>query len=373
MLPDKSLRFTSPIEKSLFNKKVTDLQTLQALLPNHTLVAFDTEGVKQHFEGRQIGSQDLSELGVAVFPPTKTPLYFISNLTQFYEDNDIEAFTVRMHPRAHGPAVGLMTEKTASEAGPRLIDFLSGFKGDMILLGFNMHQEWRWISRTCPSFAALFTSWCDVQELLPQLGSPPGLAKTLKAMGIWGWTSIHLRHGGAADAVRMLAVLSGLVCGVPIREDREHKEDNVSKYCHLPKRESVREAPGKVRFHTCRISAADGGKLPLQTPNGLAGMFAAYEGLKGVGLNSRTPTLARAPVKYWWVSFRTREGLENFKREVDGSVHEDATLRVTIGIKPAQPGELSEPKASIERCKSSRDLIDIALALGNLHMDVDTL
>ncbi|KAH4821504.1 hypothetical protein HBI23_047440 [Parastagonospora nodorum] len=373
MLPDKSLRFTSPIAKSLFNKKITDLQTLQALLPNHTLVAFDTEGVKQHFEGRQIGSQDLSELGVAVFPPTKTPLYFISNLTQFYEDNDIEAFTVRMHPRAHGPAVGLMTEKPASEAGPRLIDFLSGFKGDMILLGFNMHQEWRWISRTCPSFAALFTSWCDVQELLPQLGSPPGLAKTLKAMGIWGWTSIHLRHGGAADAVRVLAVLSGLVCGVPIREDREHKEDNVSKYCHLPKRESVREAPGKVRFHTCRISAADGGKLPLQTPNGLAGMFAAYEGLKGVGLNSRTPTLARAPVKYWWVSFRTREGLENFKREVDGSVYEDATLRVTIEVKPAQPSEKSKSGASIERCKAPRDLIDIALALGNLHMDVDTL
>jgi hypothetical protein len=186
MLPDKSLRFTSPIAKSLFNKKITDLPTLQSLLPDHTLIAFDTEGVKQHFDGRQIGSQDLSELGIAVFLPTKTPLHSISNLTQFYEDNDIEAFTVRMHPRAHGPTVGLMTEKTASEAGPRLVEFLSGLKGDRILLGFNKHQEWRWISRTCPSFAALFTSWCDVQELLPQLRSPPGLAKTLKPMGIWG-------------------------------------------------------------------------------------------------------------------------------------------------------------------------------------------
>lgn len=355
-----------PIPKTLFSNKITSLLTLQSLLPTSTLIAFDTEGVEKHFAVRQIPHQDISELGVVVFPTAATP-QFTSNLTQFYEDADIEAFTVRMHPRPHGPAVGLMTERPAPEAGPRSIDFLSGFEGDKILLGFNMHQEWRWISRTCPSFAALFTSWCDVQELVPQLESPPGLAGTLKAMGIWGWTSTHLRYGGAADAVKVLAVVSGLICGVPIDENRETKEDNLLKYCHLPRSESVREANGKIHLYTCRISAADGGKLPLQTPDGLVGMFSKHEGFKGVGLNSCTQVLARGPVKWWWVLFRTQEGLEEFRRDVDESVYEGTMLSVTINVKPTQSSEQAKPKASIKTRETPRELIVNALSLGYVH------
>jgi len=371
MLPDKTLRFESDIAKTLFDNKILDLPTLQDRLPDSTLVAFDTEGVKQHFDGRQVGSEDIGGLGVAVFRPSIGRLQFTLNLTQFYEDNDMEAFTVRICDRPYSPAVGMMTEKTAEEAGPRLVDFLSSCEGDRILLGYDMQTEWRWIARKCPSLAALFTSWCDVQELIAQqhaqLTPRPGMDKTLKAMGIWGWTSSHPRHGGAADAVKLLAILSGLLCSAPLRTESGPKQDSVSKYCHLPRADAIQESPGKFHFHTCRISTADGQKLPQQTPNGLAKMFSSYEGLKGVGLNSRTQALARAPVNYWWVSFRTLGELEDFKREVDGSAYEGTTLRVTIDVKPAQPSEQSKPKSSIEARKPPRDLTDVALALGCVH------
>lgn len=215
----------------MYDSKIPDFQTLRERLATSTLVAFDTEGVRQHFEGRTIGSDDISELGVAVFPPGEGCLHLLRNLFQFYDDNNIEAFTIRVYERSYGPAVRMMTERSPKEAGPRRFEFLSSFEGDRILLGFDMYFEWKWISRQYPSFAKLFTSWCDVQELVSQryvqLPSQPdtlapecpvrSLASTLKAMSFYGWTRNHQIHGRAADAVKVLAVLSGLLSDAPLR------------------------------------------------------------------------------------------------------------------------------------------------------------
>lgn len=113
------LRLQSENVETLFGAKIHDLATLRIRLPGSVLVAFDTEGVTQHFLGRQISSEEVGELGVAALRPSKVCLR--RNLYQFYNDNDIEAFTIRIHERTLGPAVSLMTEKSSEDAGPRVL------------------------------------------------------------------------------------------------------------------------------------------------------------------------------------------------------------------------------------------------------------
>jgi hypothetical protein len=138
----------------------------------------------------------------------------------------------------------------------------------------------KWISENCPLIAKLFTSWCDVQELAAEdyssfitgkeLVTPRtshrALDKTMTAMGISGWRSRHQRHGAAADAVRILAILSGLLCGATLRELPE-SYSSVSVLCTLPSTKDIRFFRRRHHY-TARIRAADGDKLPLQTPNG---------------------------------------------------------------------------------------------------------
>lgn len=55
---------------------------------------------------------------------------------------------------------------------------------------------------------------------------------------------------------------------------------------------------------------------------------ARIPGLIGVGLNSHTETILRAQVRYWWVSFRCQEMLENFMSELDGALLATVQMRV---------------------------------------------
>jgi len=303
------------------------------------VVAFDTEGVTQNFLGRQIGSEEVSELGVAVLRPSE--LCLRRNVHQFYDDNDIEAFTIRIHERTHGPVVGLMTDKSPEDAGPRLHQFLSEIQGERILLGYDMKAEWRYITRNCPSLSSLFSAWCDVQELVSQryeqLTSPtdklpmglqyPGLGGALKALSFYGWTHEHQMHSAAGDSVKLLAVLSGLLCDTPLRLCQDSSGETVSLYCYLPRVKSIKIS-GKVHAYTARICTADSQKLPLQTPVGLERHFAHCPGLIGVGLNSQTETIPKAQVRYWWVSFKSKEQLDSFISYFDGSCLENIQLRV---------------------------------------------
>jgi hypothetical protein len=141
MEPNKRFRFPTQDAKRLFDPGIHDLPTLRQRLAGTVLVAFDTEGVSQHYLGCMYPRGGVSELGVAVLrsshPNMRRGLY------HFYEDNDIETFTIRIHERNHGPVVGVMTEKTEEEAGPRLQQFFSSkIDGERILIGFNMRAKW---------------------------------------------------------------------------------------------------------------------------------------------------------------------------------------------------------------------------------------
>ena len=83
----------------------------------------------------------------------------------------------------------------------------------VILAGFGFYTELHWISHTCPFLATRFSAWIDIQDVASQqfgMSRQIGLTDTLKALQIKDWRSRFNRHYAANDAIRCLAVLSGL-------------------------------------------------------------------------------------------------------------------------------------------------------------------
>ena len=320
----------------LLKSEIRGLANIQDRLAGATVVAFDMEGFNQHPDGRYRSSEESGELGVAVLRPSSKPLRFFSSMYHFYNQNEIEAFTIRIQERRYGPVVGTMTDETKQTAGARLHKFLSSIPGELILVGFGMQREFKWISDEYPAIAALFTSWCDIQELVADsyksmTAEPdklltqyrePSLDRVMKALKISGWRSRHQKHGAAGDAVKFLAVLSALFWG---RVLHELPKPSICRLSRLPHRK-YDEYSGK---RNARITAWDGSKLPLQTPNGLADFCALHHGLLAVGLDAIAANLARDRKRIWWVSFLTKEALDEFIAKVHGSLYEGVKLFVT--------------------------------------------
>jgi hypothetical protein len=128
----------TPDIQILIASQTTDLSTLREHLAGSTWVAFGTEGVTQNFEGRQIANEEIGELGIAVVRPTSNSLRFVHHILQFYEINEIEASTIRIHERPYGRIVGTMTDETTERTGARLYERLSEIAGERILLGWGM-------------------------------------------------------------------------------------------------------------------------------------------------------------------------------------------------------------------------------------------
>ena len=364
--------------ESFWKSKLPDLATLKQRVPDSILVALDAEGVTQRFDGRQINSDEISEIGVAVFRANEKGLHFIPHLEQFYDQNGIEAFTIRVHERQYGPVVGTMTDALDSNAGSHLHKYISRFEGSRILLMYHPRLEIKWIKEKCPSLTMLFSGWCDVQELVAKrymdlflesrrsVWRYPSLQNTLKAMRISGWRSAHQVHGGAADSVKALAILSGLFCDVPLREVQRFNVDSVSVFCYLPPPKSTR-IHNRWHLFTARITTVDGGKLPRMTPAELRKRLQQYPGLKGVGLNARNEILARDRVRIWWVSFQTQHALDSFIAEFGGSTFEGKKLRVVADGKTNEQLAQAQLATIIEATKSEPDLL---LPFDDLHGSV---
>lgn len=279
----------NPDVKPLVKSEIRGLANFQDHLAGATVVAFDMEGVNQHPDGRYRFSEESSELEVAVLRPSSKPLRFSSYMYCFYDQNDIEPLTIRIRERRYGPVVGTMTDETKETAGTRLFKFLCSIEGELVLVGFGMSKEFKWINNEFPSIAALFTSWCDVQELigdaykgmtsepnkLPPQYRQPSLGATLKALNIGGWRSRHQVHGAAGDAVKFLAVLSALFSGRTLHDLPELPDrPSIRRLSHLPQKKYEEHS----RKRNARIIVWDGSKVPLQTPNGLADFCAPYHG-----------------------------------------------------------------------------------------------
>lgn len=100
----------------------------------------------------------------------------------------------------------------------------------------------------------------------------------------------------------------------------------VQKFSKLPNLKSIH--PFSVRMTT-----EDGSRLPIISPQSLMELFEKYEGLKSVAVNWRTQQQKTEGIKFWWVEFHTRESLERFVLDIDGSAVNNTRLCVVVECK----------------------------------------
>jgi hypothetical protein len=264
---------------------------------------------------------------------------FCQSLQFFYDENEIRANTIqtrerdvkRSDPLRYGDTVFVDND----EVGLVVEKMLSDYKGrDLILVGFDMYTEFKWISEISersPSFTSAIANWMDLEGMgVERCGDKNlriTLKGTLKAMQIEDCRSGS--YFAANDAVRCLAVLSGLIPGKPFTfpVGSFTMPSGITLLYKIPPRR-------KYGLHTkypyaARIIVVDDSMLPkeYQTPHSLAKLFAKYE-LRAVGLNCQKYRVGSKGVKVWWLSFLTRESLDEITREVDGSVLNGKELRV---------------------------------------------
>jgi hypothetical protein len=149
----RCLQLRQTAHHPLLVSKIPNLSTLGHLIPSSIVVALDKEGVSKHINGHLIPNPAITEIDVAILLPTGNTPRFIPHMSQFHDGNGIEAFTLRIHERPYGPVVGLMTNVTQEDAGHHLQRFLAKFKGEQILLGYDMQAEFTWMTTHCPSLA----------------------------------------------------------------------------------------------------------------------------------------------------------------------------------------------------------------------------
>lgn len=157
------------------------------------------------------------------------------------------------------------------------------------------------MSRECPSLTSFFNAWIDVQDLAFEKsdapkGMPPSLSNTIKALKIKDWHD--QRHRASHDAVRCLAVLSGL-----------HTLKSFTTFALPPKvrLRSKLPSPRCSQPFSVRITAVDGSMLPkIPTSGALSKYFAKYQP-KDVALN-RSGFVKNDGVRVWWMSFFSLDG-----------------------------------------------------------------
>jgi hypothetical protein len=121
------------------------------------------------------------------------------------------------------------------------------------------------------------------------------------------------------DAVRCLAVLSGLLCLDPSTFSVPIRSQGMVVLQNLPQ-------PSPNYLFTARIATADGRFLPTEyaSPRSLIRLFQGYD-LKAVAFN-HSGYLKNNGIRFWWVSVETIESLQRLVADVHGSYINGKTL-----------------------------------------------
>lgn len=291
----------------LWISQITDLNEMQDRMSNHILVAFDMEASLQRIH--EIG------LAISIDPPQ-----FCIGRCRFFDENKIQAFTVEVHERntrgyefkRHGETISVENEL---QAGPMIGKLLKDFQtlGKLILVGYDLQMEFKWISEHYPSLASCFSAWVDVQELVTTQceGVRIGLTDAIQGLGIIDNRHNSKQHSAANDAVRNLAVLAGLLSGTQL----------ITTHSSLPPVKAFRHWT-EYSF-SVRLATTDGGPLPQFTARDLSELFAGYD-LQAVGLNRKNNRYI------WWMAFYTLESLREFIRDRESLKVEGKVLKVIL-------------------------------------------
>lgn len=243
------------------------------------------------------------------------------------------------------------------EAEKTIREFLPQ-RSNVILVGYSLSTELRWMVMECPALMKSFTAWVDVQELVKQHLAvsdslsheriPPlslriliveqedvayspdtpskdiSLRAALHAMKLKQTPNDTRRHRAANDACRALQVLAGLLISRPFTLAPSHKPDSI----HI---QPVSEE--KLRYPTALwITASNGAHVPRRTPAEVAHMYQKF-GIVAAGAyqyrSKHSITGKPKRTRYWWLAFQDQEQLEKCRAEVDGSVVDGSVLMAT--------------------------------------------
>ena len=340
-------QWTQNISK-LWQAKILDLPTLKERLPGAVLVVLDSAGCSfnTHSDG-QARTNRLSELGFTALCTDIASSKLAYTSKEFYDDNDTRQLAIQLEERRHVENTTCQIHFIKPEQVEGLVrDFLSNLPGKCILVGYDLKQELRWMSSTLPSLADLFVAWVDVQELVyhRSISSSPtsrvheqlGLATALQTMGLSA--APRARNTRAVnDCCRIFQVLAGLIQSVPfsLPGPRGPRIPSFSKYISLPRPDRERHP------FALRISRSDGRRLPLRSTHEVAIIFKDHKGPRAVGLNWQSEHARREGTKFWWLSFRTQEDLNNFYRRIHGSDFLGFTVCARLDFPPDNLEEFS--------------------------------
>lgn len=250
------------------------------------LVGLDIEAYDSHEQ------QNISEVGLAVLRVSRQYPPYHPNLNRYYAESGVEALTIRLRDRKFRNKdkfddpeqfYGVKVHASEEDVGDIAARTLSKYEGKKVLVGFGMNAEFRWMLEKCTVLVESFEAWVDMQELVCHrrkeegLGDNiPGLTTTLQEMHFNNRRGSS-GHNAASDAIRTLAVLSGLVFHVPmvVPPPRCRGSQMFSK---LPNLKSI-------HAFSVRVMSENGGRLPIISSQSLMELFEKYEGLKGVAVN----------------------------------------------------------------------------------------
>ncbi len=201
-LRDGKPRFKTNHIEPFWSNVVTSLAKLKDVMPESVLVAFDIEGFLE----------TIKEIGLAILTVTESTPRFGIGRRHFFEDNNVQAFTIDIRDRPqrhyeverHGQTICIDNGLEAGPAMEKIIkDFQSLGKRKFILIGYAMATEMRWISEHYPAVAQYFSAWADVQQLIATQcdNAYLGLTNALQALNIIDNRNRARRHSAANDAV----------------------------------------------------------------------------------------------------------------------------------------------------------------------------
>jgi hypothetical protein len=332
--------FARKILQPLRDSQIEDLTDLQQNYSESILVALDTE-MSSHNQG-------VSEVGIAILRLNGQIVQPYEGIKQLHYEGGASAVTIQIRERTALPKekmIGQVIRSEPKDVGSVIENILAKYKGRLILVGFDLYNEFKWITDECPIILSYFTAWLDVQEFAMQRReefaaesespnlNPPGLSDVLKAMDIRDERHCGSVHCAVNDALRSLIVLCGLASNPCLLSDmrpRPASRHSVQCYSRLTFKNQVAGVAGGAQHpFIARVSTAvNGGKLPPWSPDAVARHFAAHTDLKAVGLNWKTENHKVEGVRFWQLSFRTVESLERFIAEMNGSTVDAVKLLV---------------------------------------------
>ncbi|CAI6310677.1 unnamed protein product [Periconia digitata] len=338
------------IDEDLWNSRIPSLKDFQESNSRSVLVALDIENSSRTINGRKKPCADVNEVGIAVLLPNNERFRSYECVHQLHHEGWADTYTIQILERRkiyRQTLVGQIIKSEPKDVASTIESILSKYEGPLVLVGFDLHQEFKWITEKCSTILSYFAAWLDVQdfawqrhhEFAPMTAThgKPGLTRVLKSMGLNDRHWTKKGHYAINDALSSLLVLSGLASNPTL----------LSVMCPKPNadRQFVRrfpylqfKLPKNHGFSMVRIGSINGGKLPPWSPDRVSGHFSAYADLRAVGLNWRKANgEILGAARFWQLAFRNIESAEKFVADVNASTLDGIKLSVVRTDLPQPP------------------------------------